>query len=297
MEIEIDAKSGFCFGVVRAINMAEQELAERGNLLCLGDIVHNEEEVSRLEHQGLQTILHDKLEEYGKQAVLLRAHGEPPSTYARTARLGMHIIDATCPVVLALQRKVKSRGEELRKIGGAVIIFGKRGHAEVLGLLGQTECERYVVMKPGDLDAISFHRPIDCFSQTTMSPSQYKAIVAIVRSRMQAAFGSDEIPLRVHSTTCGQVSNRKEEIATFARTHDAVLFVSGVKSSNGKMLFEECLAVNPRTYFLSSVDAMREEWLVGVKRLGICGATSTPRWLMEAVARRADELVRGAAKD
>lgn len=293
MEIEIDSRSGFCFGVVRAINMAERELAGRGKLLCLGDIVHNGEEVARLEGQGLRTIQHDSLESYAGQAVLLRAHGEPPKTYARTARLGMPIIDATCPVVLALQRKVKARGDELRELGGAVIIFGKSGHAEVLGLLGQTACERHVVMTKDDLEGIAFNRPIDCFSQTTMSPSLYEEIVGEVRRRMQRALGREDVPLRVHSTTCGQVSNRKEEIGTFARAHDAVLFVSGVKSSNGKMLYEECVAVNPRSYFLSSPGELLGQWLTGVERLGICGATSTPRWLMESVARRAEELARG----
>lgn len=293
MEIEIDAKSGFCFGVVRAINMAERELSQRSELLCLGDIVHNGEEVARLESQGLQTIQLDNLESYNGQTILLRAHGEPPSTYARTSQLGMTVIDATCPVVLALQRKVKARGEALRKEGGAVIIYGKSGHAEVLGLLGQSECDRYVVMGMGDLESIPFNRPIDCFSQTTMSPTQYAEIVGSVRRRMQEAYGREDVPLRVHSTSCSQVSHRKEEIGTFARAHDAVLFVSGKKSSNGKMLFEECRAVNPRTYFLSSVEELRSEWLAGVASLGICGATSTPRWLMEAVAARAEELARG----
>lgn len=293
MEIEIDDKSGFCFGVVRAINMAERELVGRGELLCLGDIVHNEEEVARLERQGLKTIQHDNLESYSGQTVLLRAHGEPPSTYARASGLAMPIVDATCPVVLALQRKVKTRGEALRKEGGAVIIYGKSGHAEVLGLLGQTDCERYVVMAPSDLESISFHRPIDCFSQTTMSPTLYSEIVGLVRARMQEVYGRENVPLRVHSTTCSQVSNRKEEVGAFAKSHDAVLFVSGVKSSNGKMLFEECLAVNPRTYFLSSEQEVKQAWLRGVNRLGICGATSTPRWLMEAVARRAEKLAEG----
>lgn len=293
MQIEIDDRSGFCFGVVRAIDMAERELAARGTLLCLGDIVHNGEEVARLEGQGLKTIRYSDLASHAGQAVLLRAHGEPPSTYARAEDLGMPVVDATCPVVLALQRKVKVRGEALLPQGGAVIIYGKSGHAEVLGLLGQTACERHVVMTKDDLEGIPFNRPIDCFSQTTMSPTLYEEIVGEVRQRMQRAFGKADVPLRVHSTTCGQVSNRKEEVGTFARTHDAVLFVSGVKSSNGKMLYEECLKVNPQTYFLSSPGELRESWLRGVERLGICGATSTPRWLMEAVAQRADELARG----
>lgn len=287
MEVEIDAKSGFCFGVVRAIDMAERELAHREELLCLGDIVHNGEEVMRLERQGLKTIQYVDLESHAGQTVLLRAHGEPPSTYAHAARLGMQVVDATCPVVLALQRKVKARGQVLQNGGGQVIIFGKSGHAEVLGLLGQTECERYVVMTEEDLDTIAFNRPTDCFSQTTMSPTSYGNLVGEVRRRMRAAYGREDIPLRVHSTTCGQVSNRKEEIGTFARGHDIVLFVSGVKSSNGKMLYQESLAVNPRTYFLSAPDELREEWLEGVERVGVCGATSTPRWLMEAVAHRA----------
>ncbi len=294
MKIEIDEKSGFCFGVVRAIDMAERELSKRGQLLCLGDIVHNGEEVMRLERRGLQTIQYPELDSHAGRTVLLRAHGEPPSTYEQAQRLGMSVVDATCPVVLALQRKVKERGAALRAEGGAIIIFGKNGHAEVLGLLGQTECDRYVVMTIADLESIAFNRPIDCFSQTTMSPTQYLSVVSAVRERMQRAFGREEVPLQVHATTCAQVSNRKQEIGMFAAAHDAVLFVSGVKSSNGRMLYQECLGVNPRTFFLSSPDEMRIEWLQGVERLGVCGATSTPRWLMEAVARRAAELAEGS---
>lgn len=286
MHIEIDPNSGFCFGVVRAIELAEHELGQCGELLCLGDIVHNGAEVQRLEKAGLRTIYTDDLLAHKGERIMFRAHGEPPTTYAKAQELGMEVIDATCPVVLQLQKKVKKSGETLKTVGGQIVIFGKPDHAEVNGLRGQTDCEVHVVQHKEDLTQIDFRRPIECFSQTTMSAQQYKAITTLIEERMQAALGTTDIPLKVHASTCGQVANRHESLAAFAKQHDAILFVSGQKSSNGKMLYEECKSVNPRTYFTTGTDEIAPEWLEGVEYLGICGATSTPRWLMEDVAER-----------
>ena len=286
MQIEIDPNSGFCFGVVRAIELAEHELGQCGKLLCLGDIVHNGAEVQRLEKAGLRTIYADELVAHKGERIMFRAHGEPPTTYAKAQELGMEVIDATCPVVLQLQKKVKKSGETLKTVGGQIVIFGKPDHAEVNGLRGQTDCEVHVVQHKEDLTQIDFRRPIECFSQTTMSAQEYKAITTLIEERMQAALGTTDLPLKVHASTCGQVANRHESLAAFAKQHDAILFVSGQKSSNGKMLYEECRSVNPRTYFTTGTDEIAPEWLEGVEYLGICGATSTPRWLMEAVAER-----------
>ena len=292
MQIEIDPNSGFCFGVVRAIELAEHELGQCGELLCLGDIVHNGAEVQRLEKAGLRTIYTDDLLAHKGERIMFRAHGEPPTTYAKAQELGMEVIDATCPVVLQLQKKVKKSGETLKTVGGQIVIFGKPDHAEVNGLRGQTDCEVHVVQHKEDLTQIDFRRPIECFSQTTMSAQQYKAITTLIEERMQAALGTTDLPLKVHASTCGQVANRHESLAAFAKQHDAILFVSGQKSSNGKMLYEECKSVNPRTYFTTGTDEIAPEWLEGVEYLGICGATSTPRWLMEAVAQRVANIAK-----
>ncbi len=286
MKIEIDPNSGFCFGVVRAIELAEKELGSRSSLLCLGDIVHNEEEVERLEHLGLRTIYTPELSEYEREAILFRAHGEPPVVYRQAESQGLAVIDATCPVVLALQRKVKASGERLKPLGGQVMIYGKPDHAEVNGLLGQTDCERYVVHAEEDLEQLDYSRPIECFSQTTMSPVVYGKITDLLRERMQKALGMEDVPLRVNDTTCNRVSTRQESIAQFAMAHDAILFVSGRKSSNGRMLYEACRKVNGQTHFISSPQELDSAWLEGVESLGICGATSTPRWLMEAVVEQ-----------
>lgn len=283
IQIEIDPRSGFCFGVVRAIELAEAQLQNGKGLLCLGDIVHNEEEVARLERLGLETIYQDRLSGYTNRSILFRAHGEPPATYAQARRQGLEVIDATCPVVLALQRRMAQRGEELQAIGGQILIYGKPDHAEVNGLLGQTQCHCVVVQSMEDLEQVDFTRATDCFSQTTMSPHGYAQVVNAVRARMSQALDTSSPPLRVHQTTCNQVATRKEHIAAFAAAHDAILFVSGLKSSNGRMLFAESKRVNPRTYFITSHHEVECSWLQGVQSVGICGATSTPRWLMEAV--------------
>lgn len=275
--IEIDDQSGFCFGVTSAIDKAEAELASAGPLYCLGDIVHNSDEVERLRRKGLITISHDDLSRLRDAKVLLRAHGEPPSTYLTARRNNIDIIDATCPVVLKLQQRIKAayQSEERPQI----VIYGKAGHAEVNGLVGQTGGEAVVVSSLEDMEKIDFSRDIRLYSQTTKPLDGFRQIVEYIRSRK-----GDE-GFEWHDTICRQVANRIPRIREFARRHDVVIFVSGAKSSNGRVLFEECRKVNPRSYLVSDASQLQPQWMEGVERVGICGATSTPRWLMAEVAQ------------
>ena len=276
--IEIDEGSGFCFGVVTAIDKAEAALAQDAELYCLGDIVHNSDEVKRLADKGMTTITHDDLVRLHKVRVLLRAHGEPPSTYAIAAHNDISIIDATCPVVLRLQRRIKESFREGADIGRQIVIYGKPGHAEVNGLVGQTDGNAVVVQGFNDLDNIDYSRDVDLYSQTTMSLSGFKKIISEIEHRMQPG-----ATFRSFDTICRQVANRVDSLRRFAAEHDLVLFVSGKKSSNGKFLYSECHAVNPSTRLISDETDIDSAWLTGIKRIGICGATSTPRWLMERV--------------
>ena len=278
-EIEIDSESGFCFGVVTAIRKAEEELAKSGTLFCLGDIVHNSGEVERLQDKGLRTITHDDLSQLRNVKVLLRAHGEPPSTYRTASANGIEIIDATCPVVLKLQQRIKalydnSEPDERPQI----VIYGKVGHAEVNGLVGQTEGHAIVVEDIAGLDLVDFGRPVALYSQTTKSLEGFNAIIAEIERRMQPG-----VEFRYFDTICRQVSNRVDRLRRFARGKDVVLFVAGAKSSNGKILFGHCLDENPRTHLLADESGLRSDWFDGASTVGICGATSTPRWLMERV--------------
>lgn len=279
MRIEIDDKSGFCFGVVRAIGEAERALTAGGTVYSLGDIVHNRMEVQRLERLGLHTVSHAELERLGGERLFIRAHGEPPATYARAAELGIEIIDATCPVVARLQRRVKRAHELMRAIGGQVVILGKRGHAEIVGLTGQVADPTLVVECIDDLEAIDFARPIYFLSQTTQSISLFERLSAELRRR-----AADPAAVTVEDTVCRQVSGREQHLADFARRFDTVVFVSGGKSSNGKVLFEVCRAANPATQRIEEPSELRDEWFRGVASTGICGATSTPRWLMQQTA-------------
>ncbi len=278
MLVEIDARSGFCHGVVTAIHKAEEEL-ERTDapLYCLGDIVHNSDEVERLERKGLSTITHDDLPRLCGSRVLFRAHGEPPSTYAVASRLGIELVDATCPVVLQLQRRIKDTydNDEPRP---QIVIYGKAGHAEVNGLVGQTNGEAIVVENLSQLDRIDFSRDIALYSQTTMPLSGFAEMTREIERRKAPG-----VSFRYFDTICRQVANRVNHLREFAGAHDVVLFVAGAKSSNGKVLYNECLAVNPRTYLVSSSDDFDSSWISGAESVGICGATSTPRWLMEQV--------------
>ncbi len=286
MTVEIDSNSGFCFGVVTAIKKAEEELDNSGQLYCLGDIVHNAGEVERLCGKGLQTITHDDLSRLKDVKVLLRAHGEPPQTYTTAAKNNVEIIDATCPVVLQLQRRIKKaydEGVETEKNGGEkplIVIYGKNGHAEVNGLVGQTNGEAVVIQDLDGISSLDLSRDILLYSQTTKSLEGFRQVVEEIKRR------KTEGKFEYFDTICRQVSNRMEKMREFARNHEALVFVSGAKSSNGKVLFEKCLEVNPRTYLISEESQLNPEWVSGVETVGICGATSTPLWLMERVAER-----------
>ena len=277
--IEIDKGSGFCFGVTTAIQKAEEELNSVGHLYCLGDIVHNSNEVERLETKGLQTITHEQMQQLRNVKVLLRAHGEPPQTYATARQNGIEIIDATCPVVLALQRRIGETYNQNPTDRPQIVIYGKIGHAEVNGLVGQTEGSAIVVQSLDDLHKIDFSRDIYLYSQTTKSLDGFKEIVHEIEKRI-AATG---VQFHSYDTICRRVANRIPQIREFARAHELILFVCGSKSSNGKILFEECKKENPRSYLISNEKEINPLWLSGVEHIGICGATSTPMWLMNQV--------------
>ena len=280
MQIEIDNGSGFCFGVTTAIKKAEEELAKGGKLYCLGDIVHNGMEVERLHEAGLITIDHEQMEELQGVKVLLRAHGEPPETYALAERNNIEIIDATCPVVLQLQRRIKK--QYVNNPEAQIVIFGKNGHAEVLGLVGQTESHAIVVEKFEDVKQLKetgqldFSKDIYLYSQTTKSLDEFHRIIEYCQEHIVegAVFKSFD-------TICRQVANRMPNISSFASRHDLILFVSGRKSSNGKVLFNECKRVNPNSYQIERAEEIDLDWLKDINTIGICGATSTPKWLME----------------
>lgn len=280
-DIEIDSESGFCFGVVTAIRKAEEELAKGGTLYCLGDIVHNSDEVERLCSKGLRTITHADLEHLHDVKVLLRAHGEPPETYRMAARNNIEIIDATCPVVLRLQQRIKANFDAANADDPSapqIVIYGKNGHAEVNGLVGQTEGRAIVVEDLSGLDKIDFSRPVALYSQTTKSLEGFSEICAEIKQRMKPG-----VPFSSFDTICRQVANRVGHLRDFAARKDVVLFVAGSKSSNGKVLYQHCLEVNPRTHLISNETQLDPAWFAGASTVGICGATSTPRWLMERV--------------
>lgn len=274
IQIEIDSGSGFCFGVTTAISKAEEELSRSDTLYCLGDIVHNGMEVERLHLQGLQTIDHSQLSQLHDVKVLLRAHGEPPATYATAERNHIEIIDATCPVVLQLQRRIKRQYDDNPQ--AQIVIFGKNGHAEVLGLVGQTDGNAIVVENLDDASHLCFDRDIYLYSQTTKSLDEFHALIAYIQAHISPA-----ATFRSFDTICRQVANRMPNIAAFAARHDMILFVSGHKSSNGKVLFNECLRVNANSHHIEQPSEIDLHWLDGVKTIGICGATSTPKWIME----------------
>ena len=283
MNINIDANSGFCFGVVYAIQMAEDELEENGQLYCLGDIVHNNMEVDRLKSKGLEIINHEQLKELKDAKVLIRAHGEPPSTYLIAAQNNIELIDASCPVVLKLQNRVRSGFDATEESGGQLVIFGKEGHAEVNGLVGQTGGKAIVVKTEADLDKIDFTKPIQLFSQTTKSTKGFMNLKKQIEDRIIAAGGDAKLSFEANDTLCRQVSNREPQLKVFAQNHDVIVFVSGQKSSNGRVLFETCKAENEKSYFISEPSELNPTWFENAQNIGICGATSTPMWLMESV--------------
>jgi 4-hydroxy-3-methylbut-2-enyl diphosphate reductase len=286
MRIEIDNNSGFCFGVMRATSTAESELEKNQPLYCLGDIVHNGQEVDRLTRLGLITIDHAQLAQLHDVRVLLRAHGEPPHTYELAQRNNITIIDATCPVVLKLQQKIHQA--YTNHPDAQIVIYGKIGHAEVIGLEGQTEGKAIVIEDENDLSKIDFSRPIILFSQTTKSIEGFNQLVNTIKEKLSTSEG---IHFEYHDTICRNVANRIPNIRHFASQFDIILFVAGAKSSNGKVLFNECLNVNPRTYLVSSPDELQSEWFNDIQSVGICGATSTPKWLMEAVKQKINSIL------
>ena len=286
MKVTIDEYSGFCFGVTSAIEAAEREL-QKGTLFCLGDIVHNGQEVQRLEQLGLETIDYDDLRTLHNVRVLFRAHGEPPSTYRIAQQNGIEVIDASCPVVLKLQKRIRDTylAHHGKHTGAQIVIFGKKGHAEVIGLEGQTNNTAIVIEHMADLDKLDFSRPIYLFSQTTKSVEEFHAIVAEIQ-RLIALSPDSPIAFEYHDTICRNVANRVKRLQDFARSNDVVIFVGGQKSSNAKVLYNNCLEVNPCTVFVSSQADITSELLEQCRqadRVGICGATSTPKWLMEQI--------------
>ena len=284
LKITVDPKSGFCFGVVYAIEMAENILKEDNKLYCLGDIVHNNREVDRLNNLGLEIIDHKRLSELNDCKVLIRAHGEPPSTYEIALKNNIELLDASCPVVLKLQHQIKEGYETIKKIDGQIIIYGKEGHAEVTGLVGQTNGEAIIVTTKEDISKIDFEKPIYIYSQTTKSPKAFQDIVDEIKKKLIALDKDVDLKFVVHDTLCRQVSGREPQLKTFASENDVIVFVSGTKSSNGKMLFLSCKEQNKQSYFVSDTKEIDENWFKNSNSVGICGATSTPRWLMDEVA-------------
>lgn len=286
MIIEIDQGSGFCFGVTTAIEKAEETLREGRQLSCLGDIVHNGMECERLRNMGLNTIEHDGFSRLNDATVLLRAHGEPPATYEQACENRITIIDATCPVVLALQKRIKKKYEEMDKARGSIVIFGKNGHAEVLGLVGQTEGTAIVIEHAEDAKTLDFTRDIYLYSQTTKSLDEFHRIIQYCQSHI-----SPGATFQSFDTICRQVANRMPNICQFATRHDMILFVCGRKSSNGKVLYNACLEHNANTHLIEGPKEINPEWLQGIASIGICGATSTPKWLMEKCRDRIMEIL------
>ena len=274
IQVEIDSGSGFCFGVTTAIKKAEEELAAGKKMYCLGDIVHNGMEVERLTAMGMTTINHEQLRELHDVKVLLRAHGEPPETYELARRNNIEIIDATCPVVLQLQNRIKKQFDA--NPDAQIVIFGKNGHAEVLGLVGQTRSQAIVIEHFDEVPKLDFNRDIYLYSQTTKSLDEFHRIIEYIQSHI-----SPTAVFRRFDTICRQVANRMPNIARFATQHDVIIFVSGRKSSNGKVLYNECKAVNPNSYHVENAEEINLDWFANAKTVGICGATSTPKWLME----------------
>jgi 4-hydroxy-3-methylbut-2-enyl diphosphate reductase len=284
MQVTIDKNSGYCFGVEFAIKMAEDEMENMEPLYCLGDIVHNDMEVKRLSEKGLVVIDRERLQELSNCKVLIRAHGEPPETYKLAIENNIELIDASCPVVLKLQHRVKNAFDKMERENGQIVIYGKKGHAEVIGLTGQTLEKAIVVMEDADLEKIDYNRPITLFSQTTKSTKGFYALSAKIEEKIKTNKGElTEIDFNSNDSICRQVSNREPQLQRFAQENDVILFVSGKKSSNGKALYQVCLSENPRSYFIENEEEIESIWFQNAERVGICGATSTPMWLMEQV--------------
>lgn len=284
MLVEIDNRSGFCFGVRNAVEIAERSLLHGEKVFSLGPIVHNDKEVERLSSLGLVSVNHEQFRSLKNCKVLIRAHGEPPETYKTAEENNISIIEATCPIVKILQSKIRDTLVRIKKEKGQIVIFGKPGHAEVIGLLGQTDNEGILISHTEEIGVIDFSRPVALFSQTTMDENAYNLIKELIYNKMKENGTIDpDQKLEVNNTVCGQVSNREPHLKIFAKKHDIIIFVSGKESSNGRMLYSVCKNVNPETYFVSSPEEIDKGWFKNKKSAGICGATSTPKWLIEKV--------------
>jgi len=291
MIAEIDKKSGFCFGVRNAVEIAEKALLRGDKVYSLGPIVHNDREVERLADLGLASVNHEEFNKLRDCKVLIRAHGEPPETYLTAEKNNITIIEATCPIVKKLQSKIKDTWLKYREMDGQIVLFGKPGHAEVVGLLGQINNEGILVSGPDDLDKINVTKPVMLFAQTTMSVRDYRSFADLLRLEMiKKGIPDPEKLLIIHNTICGQVSNREPHLREFAKKHDVIIFVSGRESSNGKQLYSVCKSVNPETYFVSSPAEIKRSWFDGKISAGICGATSTPKWLIEKIHNLVSEF-------
>ncbi len=288
LKVTIDQDSGYCFGVEYAIRMAEDAMDESGMLYCLGDIVHNDMEVKRLHKKGLRVIDHQELENLSNCKVLIRAHGEPPETYKIALKNNIELIDASCPVVLKLQNRIKNSYDKMEAEEGQIVIYGKKGHAEVAGLTGQTNGNAIIVMEDDDLNQIDFSRPVTLFSQTTKSTAGFYRIKNIIEERinlakLHAPADLEQNIFSANDSICRQVSNREPRLTKFSQEYDIILFVSGKKSSNGKALYQVCKQNNENSYFIENEDDIQADWLINAESVGICGATSTPMWLMDNI--------------
>jgi len=290
MLVETDDRSGFCFGVKNAVEAAEEALIAGKKVYSLGQIVHNDQEIERLHELGLITINYDQFRKLRDSTVLIRAHGEPPETYIIAEQNNITLIDATCPIVKRLQWKIGQTWKDLQAKGGSLVIYGKEGHAEVIGLMGQTGNKAILTDGKSNLEKIDFTREIHLFAQTTMNYSGYDSLAETIRQRIILAGNNPDDLLHIHRTICGQVCNRQPALEKFAAGHDVIIFVSGKESSNGKMLYEVCKRINPYSYFISSPEELKREWFTGKKSAGICGATSTPQWLIEKVRQKIESL-------
>jgi 4-hydroxy-3-methylbut-2-enyl diphosphate reductase len=284
MKITIDKEAGFCFGVARSISFAEEYVSENGNVKCLGQIVHNEMEVKRLESLGVEFISREQFEKLKNTSVLIRAHGEPPETYEIAKQNNIKLIDATCPIVLSLQHKVYCSWEEISSNGGQVVIYGKKDHPEVLGLNGQTGENAIIIKNKKDVENLDFSRPIHLFAQTTKDRNGFKEVVDEIKNQLELNNKLNVVDFKINNSICKHVSNREEAIINIAKANDVVLFIAGKNSSNGRMLFEICKQTNKKSYFIGDSNDVNFDWFTGTKTIGITGATSTPQWLMNEVA-------------
>lgn len=288
LKIEIDPSSGFCFGVIKAIESAEKELEQNQILNCLGDIVHNNMEMERLQKKGMVSISTDELSKLNNKKVFIRAHGEPPQTYRLAKEHNLEIIDATCPVVLKLQKRIKQSWEALKAMNGQVIIYGKKGHAEVIGLIGQTNNEAIIIESFEEIKGIDLNKPTHLFAQTTKSIDEFKQITQYLKENI-----SEKIEFKSFDTICRQVANRLPKMEIFAKTHETIIFVGGEKSSNAQMLFKKCKEANSNSFFVSNKTQLDKNWFIPQpKSVGICGATSTPPWLMQEIAKEIEIITK-----